>query len=264
MAEQETALLRDEGDVSTILINRPHKKNSLTASCLKAVAQMLEELSSRTTVPVVVLRGAGDEAFSAGYDITALPVPSNDRDTIEDTPPLEDTLQAIERFPYPVIAMVKGQALGGGCELAIACDIRIAGRSVVMGMPPAKLGLVYPYQGYRRFLRIIGFSRSAEMFFTGRRYKSMECLAMGLVNHVMDDSELEDFTYAMAREIAQNAPMSVKGTKQALRVISGYPRLEQEDENSLHALFLRSLESEDMAEAKKAFAEKRKPRFRGC
>jgi enoyl-CoA hydratase/carnithine racemase len=257
--EDREVIFREEGPVATIVINRPEKRNALTAGCLAEMTSLLRTLSSRERPPVVVLRGAGDKSFCAGYDISELPGP----DDLRGSPPLEETLRAIEAYPYPVLAMIKGQALGGGCELAVACDLRFAGTGAVMGMPPAKLGLVYPYQGYRRFLRTVGLSRTAELFFTGRRYNAQECLALGLVNRVIGDDKLEAYVYDTAVEISENAPLSIMGTKTALRIISSYPTLDKRDEDELNLLFLRSISSKDMAEAKKAFLERRKPLFRG-
>ena len=121
--------------------------------------------------------------------------------------PLETALQAIETYPYPVIAMLNGHAFGGGCEMAMACDIRIGSRNITMGMPPAKLGIVYSPAGFKRFLRVLGFARTLEIFLTGRRYDSRTCFAMGLLNHRIDPDLLEPFTFEMAKEISENAPL---------------------------------------------------------
>jgi enoyl-CoA hydratase/carnithine racemase len=132
-----------------------------------------------------------------------------------------------------------------------------------MGMPPAKLGLVYPYQGYRRFLTVLGFARTLEIFLTGRTYDSQSCLKMGLVNYVVDDADFETYTYDLAGELVDNAPLSLQGTKSALYKIAEYPRLKKDNEDALRALFIQSLQSEDMKEGKRAFLEKRNPHFKG-
>jgi enoyl-CoA hydratase/carnithine racemase len=259
--------LRVEGDgaVRTLVINRPEKRNRLTSACLEAVTQAMEALTGEEEVRAVVIRGAGDKAFCAGYDISALPVgPSPETEAaLEETPPLERSMRAIRAFPFPVIAMLNGDAFGGGCELAIGCDIRVAARRVKMGMPPAKLGLVYPYTGYQRFLQVLGLSRCLEIFLTGRVYDSEDCLRMGLVNHVVADEALEPFTYQLAEEMAENAPLSLKGTKKALYSMAGPSNLSVEEEARLRRLFIESLKSEDMAEGRRAFLEKRRPRFKG-
>jgi enoyl-CoA hydratase/carnithine racemase len=222
-------------------------------------------MAHRDEVRVIVIRGAGEKFFSSGYDISALPtdLPADLQSSLKETPPLERALSAIRNFPYPVIAMVNGHAYGGGCELAIGCDIRIAARKTKMGMPPAKLGLVYPYQGFRRFLTVIGFARTLEIFLTGRTYDSQGCFAMGLVNHVVEDDHLEHFTYELAWELAENAPLSLRGTKRALYRMAENPVLGREEEEALQSLFVQSLKSQDHQEAKQAFMEKRRPCFQG-
>jgi enoyl-CoA hydratase/carnithine racemase len=258
-------LLEQDGLIRTIIINRPEKRNMLTAEALLELKRTLDAFSVEDSGRVVVIRGAGDKAFCAGYDITALPTsPSPELvRSLKETPPLEQALQAIRNFPYPVIAMINGHAFGGGCELAMGCDIRIAAKRVKMGMPPAKLGIVYPYTGYRRFLTVLGFTTTLEIFLTGRQYDSGACLRKGLVNEVVEDNQLEAFTYDLAREISENAPLSLKGTKSALYKIAEYPHLEQAEEDAIRALFARSIQSEDLKEGKRAFKERRKPAFKG-
>ena len=258
-------LVQKKGSICTLVINRPKKRNFLTPRFLLKMTEVLQGLSREGTVRAIVIRGSGDQVFSAGYDISALPIrPSSGmEDSLKETPPLEKALQAICDFPYPVIAMLNGYAYGGGCELAIGCDIRIAARSAKMGMPPAKLGLVYPYPGYRRFVTVLGFSRTLEIFLTGRQYDSQSCLNMGLVSYVLEDAELETFTYGLAKEISENSPLSLRGTKLALYKIAKYPILNREEEEEIRSLFMQSLQSEDMQEGKRAFMEKRKPQFKG-
>ena len=254
-----------EGAVCTLVIHRPEKRNLLTQSCLDRLIRVLADLESEDAVRTVVIRGAGNRAFSAGYDIASLPArPSPEAgEALAAEPPLEPALRSISAFPYPVVAMINGLALGGGCELAMACDIRIMGRSAGMGMPPARLGLVYPYEGLRRFLRVLGFSRALELFLTARRYDSAACLRMGLVNEVVEDEELEMHTRRLAAEIAAHVPLSLRGMKSALYRIADQTALPEEEVKAIRSLFLRSLQSEDMSEARRAFLEKRPPRFKG-
>ena len=265
MGVENELIVRKEGPICTIVINHPEKRNLLTPTCLLKMAETIEQLAEDGNVLSIILRGAGDEAFCAGYDISALPTkPTSQMEAdLKETSPLERALQAIRKFTYPVIAMLNGYAYGGGCELAIGCDIRIAARRVKMGMTPAKIGLVYPYPGYRRFLTVLGFNRTLEIFLTGRKYDSQSCLQMGLVNHVVDDEVLEAFTYDLAREITENAPLSLQGTKFTLYKIAEYPLLEKGEEEEIRSLFVKSLQSEDMSEGQWAFFEKRKPRFKG-
>jgi enoyl-CoA hydratase/carnithine racemase len=252
----EDLIVERKDAVCTLIVHRPEKHNVLTPSCLDRLTRVLADLEKEDAVRAVVIRGAGARAFSAGYDIASLPVrPSS--------PPLERAFRSISGFPYPVLAMINGIALGGGCELAVACDMRIMGRGGQMGMPPARLGLVYPYEGLRRFLRVLGFSRTLELFLTARRYDSAACLRMGLVNEVVDDEDLEAHTFRLAAEVAAHAPLSLRGMKSALHRMADQDPLPPEAAEEIQSLFLRSLQSGDAAEAKRAFLEKRPPRFQG-
>ncbi len=265
MTARKDLLVEREGPVSTLTINRPEKHNLLTLGLLEDLARCLEEIAGEDDVRVVVIRGAGDRAFSAGYDISALPVQpkGEEQERLRRGPPLERAFRAIREFPYPVIAMINGIAYGGGCELAVACDLRVASNKARMGMPPARLGLVYPHQGLQRFVQALGLSPALEIFLTARQYDSASCLRLGLVNEVVDDSSLAGHTRELALEIAGNAPLSLKGMKAALYRIACRPVLDQEDEEALRSLFIKSLQSEDMEEARRAFLEKRRPRFKG-
>ena len=177
--------------------------------------------------------------------------------------PLDLAIESIRAFPFPVIAMLNGYAYGGGCELAVCCDIRVAADHARMGIPAAKRGLVYRYNGLRLLLPILGFSRTLEFLLTGRFYDSQQCLEMGLVNYVVSSDRLEAFTYELAGEMTENAPLSLKGTKFILYNIVQYPILPQELIEKFNSLRIQSLCSEDVQEATKAFKQKRKPRFKG-
>jgi enoyl-CoA hydratase/carnithine racemase len=264
MEAHEEILVQEAGSVCTLVIHRPEKRNILTPGCLGRIRDILNELAQQDRVRAVVIRGSGTQAFSAGYDLFALP--KGDAVQAEDlrpgSSPMEEALQSMESFPFPLIAMINGDAYGGGCELAMGCDIRIAAYSIKMGMPPARLGLVYPCSGYLRFLRVIGFSRALELFLSGKSYGSEACLRMGLVNQVAADEALGRVTYELAEQIATNAPLSLKGTKRALYRLTE-SLIPEHVVQELHALFVQSLNSEDLIEAQRAFAQKRPPRFEG-
>jgi enoyl-CoA hydratase/carnithine racemase len=258
-------LIEKNKNICTLVLNRPEKKNSLSPKLVEALLDSLEELAADDTVRVVVIRGFGNQAFCSGYDIRSLPTQLNDdvREKLKTLNPVETLFKTIVNYPYPVIALINGVAFGAGCELSVCCDIRIGGDDIRMGMPPAKLGLVYPWSGLQRFIQVIGLKSTREMFYTGRTYEGKRLKEIGLVDYLIPRQELEDFTYQMAAEIAVNAPLALKGTKRVLNLLlnSSQPHKNkiQEAESITEAAFL----SEDLKEGRLAFFEKRKPEFKG-
>jgi enoyl-CoA hydratase/carnithine racemase len=262
----ENPLLAEKKDrVLWITFNRPERRNALSPLLLFQLAELLNKVKQEDEVRCGVLRGAGDKAFSSGYDIGAIPagVSPEVLEELRKKNPLETALEAIQTFPYPVIAMINGVAFGAGCELAAACDIRIAAESARLGMPPAKLGLVYLPAGLLRFVNVVGLAQAKEMFFTGRYYPVARAKEMGLVNYVIPDGQLSDFTAEMALEIAGNAPLSLRGMKTIFNSLLHYQKISPEDLNAAQMLVAQTLGSEDLKEGRKAFAEKRKPVFKG-
>jgi len=177
--------------------------------------------------------------------------------------PLPRAVKAIENFPYPVIAMLNSHAFGAGLEIAATCDIRTAAQGCLLGMPPAKLGVIYSYRGVRTFLNLIGPGYTKELFLTGRPVDSERAARMGLVNYTLPSSELERFTYDIAREIIENAPLSLKGLKEMVNIWQRNQIIRGEDEELLKKLTLSVQESWDYNEGQRSFAEKRKPVFKG-
>ena len=211
-------LVRKKNNICTLTLNRPEKKNSLSLELIEQIISTLEELAEDDNVRALILSGAGDEAFCSGFDIGSLPTQSRaDADQrLKSLDQVESLLKGLIRFPYPVIAMLNGVAFGLGCELAMCCDIRIGARDIRMGMPPARLGLVYPWEGLLRFIQSIGLQSSKEMFFTGRTYTGRRIMELGLADYFVHEDELEEFTHAMAEEIAGNAPLALKGIKKVI------------------------------------------------
>ena len=263
--EENLLLIERRERVVWISFNRPERRNALSPLLLFQFAEQMKRLKEGGKVRCMVLRGAGDKAFSSGYDIGAIPAGASPEmlEELRKKNPMEAALEAIRDFPYPVIAMVNGAAFGAGCELAVACDIRIAADSARLGMPPAKLGLVYIPGGLQRFVNVIGLAYAKEMFFTGRYYPVARAKEMGLVNYVVPDGELAAFTEEMAREIAGNAPLSLKGMKTTFNALLRYQKIDPEDEKLVQMLVAQTLGSEDLKEGRKAFQEKRKPVFQG-
>jgi len=257
-------IVREER-VATLVINRPEKRNALSPEILRQIHATLTKWAGGDDIRAVVIRGAGEVAFSAGFDLGALPSEGNRGTDQRPREPhlLEKALKSILTYPYPVIAFLNGYAFGGGCELALCCDLRIGVEGLRMGMPPAKLGLVYSAAGLARFISTVGLARTKEIFFTGRYFSDLRAKEMGLVDYLLPRPEAEAFVRETALEIAGNAPLSLKGTKKILNMLSRAPSLSEEDRKEADRLVAASLRSEDFREAQKAFLEKRKPDFKG-
>lgn len=258
-------LVKRNGYVVTLTLNRPEKRNSLSPDLLTRLHQTLSGFARGDDVRAVIIRGQGDLAFSSGYDIAAIPTRATPEidEAIKTQNPLELAMRSVIDFPYPVIAMLNGYAFGAGCELAVSCDLRIAADDIRMGVPPAKLGLVYPLAGLRRFVHILGFNRTREIFLTGRFYSGPRILEMGLVDYMLPRQELEPYTRQLAEEIAGNAPLSVKGHKRILNLLAKSIRFEDDDLKEAEGILMEAVNSEDLKEGQAAFLEKRKPRFTG-
>jgi enoyl-CoA hydratase/carnithine racemase len=249
--------------VARLRIDNPEKRNALDHEILGAIAETLPKLAEGIETRCVVFTGTGD-IFSAGYDIGGIP-----DETFEEEAeslvahPFHDAMEAISGHPYPVVAAINGHCLGGGLELAVRCDLRLSASSAKLGMPPAKLGLIYSHTGLERFIDVLGVARTKELFLTGRNVTASHAGEMGLVNYVVDDSAVADEAVDLAAEIAQNAPISVRGNKHAIETIARAARLTPEEERELVELRESCFKSEDFREGIRAFAEKRKPRWTG-
>jgi enoyl-CoA hydratase/carnithine racemase len=252
-----------DGKVATVTISNPAKKNALNLKILGELSRAFGELST-TDVRCVVLKGEGEEAFCAGYDITAIPAGgSGEAQVLLSSNPFDDMIRAVESFPAPVIGMLNGFAFGGGLELAVACDIRIASDQAVFGMTPARLGIIYRPAGLMRFVNVIGLPATKELFYTARKVSARRAVDLRLVNRACPPEELEQVTYEMAREIVDNAPLSIRGTKRILSLCMEFRGLPQAEAEEAEDLIRHCMESSDLVEGKKAFLSKRKPDFRG-
>lgn len=263
--ENKELLIERENGVCTLVLNRPEKKNSLSPQLVTLLLQTLEEMAGDDSVRAIVIRGVGDKAFCAGYDIRSIPTSESGdvEKELEKVSPVEALFQCIYNYPYPVIAMLNGYAFGAGCEMAICCDIRIGADDVRMGMPPAKLGLVYHWTGLQRFIQTIGLKSTKEVFFTGQFFKGQRLKEIGLVDYLLPPAELEEFVYQMAREIAGNAPLAVKGTKRVINLLLQSTSMDQSAIAEAETIALEAFGSEDLKEGQLAFLEKRKPEFKG-
>lgn len=253
-----------QGAVATLWLNRPERRNALTPAMLDQFEAELERLAALPSVRVVIVRGAGEKAFCAGFDIAQIPdIAPDDIESARSVPnPVGRAMSKLACFPYPTIAMINGAAFGAGLELAICCDLRVASDEAKMGMPPAKLGLVYMPEGLRRFVEVTGVANAKEIFLTGRTYDTRRAWEMGLIHYAVKKAELESFTRSLAQEIAANAPMALTGLKQVLAKVTSWP-MSDEDRKKCEKIVGGCLASEDFQEGKLAFMERRNPRFTG-
>jgi enoyl-CoA hydratase/carnithine racemase len=252
-------LLDEPGDaIARLTIAHPERRGALDHELLDALADSARSLEARC----LVIRGTG-EVFSSGYDIGNL----QEQEFSEAAErlvahPFHDAIEALDAYPYPIVAQLGGHAIGGGLELAVTCDLRIAAAGIKVSMPPAKLGLIYSHTGLRRFVEVCGVARTAELFFTGHAVTSERAEQWGLVNEVVEPERLEPRVLEVATEIAGNAPLSLAGNKRVLRALRD-PRLPDELERELIELRESCFRSEDFREGVRAFVEKRKPVWRG-
>jgi len=249
--------------VVRIVISNPERRNALDHEILDALAETLPRLDRGIETRCVLITGA-PPVFSAGYDIASIPSETFERDAEALVAhPFHAAMEAIAKHPWPTVAAINGHCLGGGLELAITCDLRICAAGAKLGMPPAKLGLVYGHTGLRKFLDAVGLARTKELFLTGRNLEARRAEQIGLVHEVFEPEQLERAAVELAAEIAANAPLSMRGNKRAIEVLNQNPILTEQQESGLIALRESCFSSEDLREGIAAFAEKRKPEWRG-
>ena len=246
--------------VARLTIDNPAKRNALDHEILDAFAATVPELDARC-----LLITATGPVFSAGYDIGNLPREEfADRAEALVAHPFHEAIEALDAYPYPSVAALNGHAIGGGLELALSCDLRVASEEAKLGMPPARLGLIYSHTGLRRFVDAIGAPRTRELFFTARNISARTALQWGLVNDVVGSEEVGERGLEYAARIASQAPLSLSGNKRALReLLAAEGELDPEVERELVALREACFHSEDFFEGVRAFAEKRPARWQG-
>jgi enoyl-CoA hydratase len=259
MATEQVILKQIDGHVATLTINRPDKLNALNIETRRAMVKALEELAANDDVRVVVITGAGDKAFVAGADIAEF----EGRSPVEQFRVMNDTnmFLAIDEFPKPTIAAINGFCLGGGCETAMACDIRIASEKAKLGQPEINLGLIPGGGGTQRLPRLVGMGTAFKLLYTGDFVKAEEALRIGLVDEVVPAENIKDRAKELAETIATKSPVALRLIKQAVRASVRTPLDDGLDQEV--SLFALAFASDDMTEGVDAFLNKRTPTFTG-
>jgi len=251
--------------VVRMTISNPAKRNALDHPILDAITATLERLAAPDSDTRCVIVTGAHGMFSAGYDIGEIPDEEfEERAEALVAHPFTEAIDALEAFPYPTLAALPGHTIGGGLELSLACDLRVAQDGIKLGMPPAKLGLVYSHTGLRRFIDAIGAARTRELFLLGRYIDAATALQWGLVTRVAAPEELEAAALDLAAELAGNAPLSQKGNKRVIAaLLAAESELPPDVEQELIELRRASFASQDMREGMRAFAERRPARWQG-
>jgi enoyl-CoA hydratase/carnithine racemase len=251
--------------VVRLTISNPTKRNALDHPILDAISETLATLAAPEQDARCVIVTGAHGMFSAGYDIGEIPEAEfEERAERLVAHPFTQAIDALEAFPLPTLAVLPGHTIGGGLELALSCDLRIAQDAIKLGMPPAKLGLVYSHTGLRRFIDAIGAARTRELFLLGSYIDAPTALSWGLVNRLAAPEQLEALALATASELADNAPLSQRGNKRVIAALLGAEaELAADVEAELIELRRASFASEDIREGMRAFAERRPARWRG-
>jgi enoyl-CoA hydratase/carnithine racemase len=249
-----------EGPVGRLVLDNPSHRNAISAEMWRAIPKALAEFDADASVRCVVIRGEGTTAFAAGADISEF---ESNRSTESQVKAYEAATSAahlaIESSPKPVIALIHGYCVGGGLAVALSCDLRYADQSSRFAIPAARLGVGYGVRGTNRLVATVGHAAAREIMFSARRYGADEALAVGLVNRVLPDAELDAYVHGVAIELAQNAPLTITASKAVINaLVEG-----QGDFSVAEAAVARCMNSDDYIEGRRAFMDKRTPAFKG-
>jgi enoyl-CoA hydratase len=255
-------VVEKHGLVGWIIFDQPAKRNAINGAMWRGIPSAMAQFDADPEVRCVAFRGSGTEAFAAGADISEFEQIRAQKSAVADYDSLLDqVLHSIQDSRKPSVAVIYGFCMGGGLEVALACDLRYCGQSAQFSIPAAKLGLAYNVEGHKRLLETVGHARAREIMFLGRRYSADEALAMGLVHQVFSDLELEAGVQEIIATLCENAPLSIANSKTIIEEYvksAGAP-----DAARMRAAIERCARSNDYQEGRRAFMEKRKPKFRG-
>jgi enoyl-CoA hydratase len=255
-------IAKKENGIGWVIINNPEKRNAMSIEMYEAMAAALKSYATDPEVRVVILKGEGGKSFISGADISQF---KERRSTLEQVRAgeaiSEANNKALRECPKPTIAMIRGFCMGGGLGTAIVCDIRIASDDSQFGVPAAKLGVGYRFNGIRRLTEVVGPQFTAEIFYTGRRFSAQEAYDMGLINRMVPAADLEKYVMDFATTLANNAPLTLKAVKQCLIELKKDPA--DRDLDLCQKVVEDCFASQDYIEGRNAFMEKRKPAFKG-
>jgi enoyl-CoA hydratase len=258
-----TLKIEKRGAVGWIVFDQPAKRNAINGAMWRGIAPAMAQFDRDAEVRCVAFRGAGTGAFASGADISEFEEIRAQKASVSEYDDLLDqVLHAIQDSRKPSVAMIYGFCMGGGLEVALACDLRYCGKSAQFGIPAAKLGLAYNIEGHKRLIETVGHARAREIMLLGRRYNAEEGFAMGLVNQVFHDGELESEVARIIAQLCANAPLSIANSKTIIEEYaksSGAP-----DHERMARSIERCAKSDDYQEGRRAFMEKRKPAFKGA
>jgi len=248
--------------VGIITFNNPEKRNAMSLEMWEGFGNALVELRDDPDVRVVIMVGAGDKAFVSGADISQFEKTRHNAEASEEYSRRSAAQRALlADYPKPTIACIRGFCLGGGMQVAMLADIRIASDNSQFGIPAARLGIAYGYDGLRNLVSLVGPSWARLIMYTGMRIDSAEGLRIGLVDRVMPDADLWNATMEIATTISGNAPLAIKAAKITIAQVLKDP--EQRDMDAIKEIGTACMDSEDFREGRRAFMEKRKPKFSG-
>jgi enoyl-CoA hydratase len=248
--------------VGVVTFNNPEKRNAMSLDMWEGLGQALIELRDNPAVRVVILTGAGDKAFMSGADISQFEKTRHNAQASEEYSRKSDAQRALlANYPKPTIACIRGFCLGGGMQVAMMSDIRLASDNSQFGIPAAKLGIAYGYDGLKHLVSLVGPSWARLLMYTGMRIDSAEALRIGLVDRVLPGSDLWNATTEIARTISANAPLAIQAAKFTIAQVLKDP--DKRDMDAIKAIGTACMDSEDFREGRQAFMEKRKPSFKG-